>query len=244
MINPLTISRPAAPQYFGRHNSDARITPEGRLVPSPGTRVVTCAADAARYDLDILVIDNLLQPEDCSALVSLYNANLHRRDPVSNGDKEWQNRILWFAEVAKADAMAANIMIAALRAALPIVQKHWAAPPLYPDTLHLINWHAGRYMLPHADAFLNDGRPRLDVPYRTHSGLLYLNDDFVGGGLYLTELDVLIRPAQGMFVSTTAGLPHMHAVIRVERGMRYVMPTFFTPERARGTPDLIRRLGL
>lgn len=83
----------------------------------------------------------------------------------------------------------------------------------------------------HADNAHADGTPH-EFAHRAYSGVLYLNDDYEGGELYLPRQDITIRPKRGMLVSLPAGLSHEHAVTRIERGSRTTMAFFLTHDHA------------
>jgi hypothetical protein len=93
-------------------------------------------------------------------------------------------------------------------------------------------------MPPHADNAYPDGKAH-DLAYRDLSGVLYLNDGFDGGGLYLTAQDVLVKPKAGTLVSMTGGFHHEHGVVRVESGLRITIPFFTTFAKERAEPALI-----
>ncbi len=69
--------------------------------------------------------------------------------------------------------------------------------------------------------------------------MLYLNDSFEGGGLYLTAQDVLVKPRIGTFISMTGGFHHEHGVVRVEGGMRITIPFFATFAKEHADPALV-----
>jgi leucine proline-enriched proteoglycan (leprecan) len=77
------------------------------------------------------------------------------------------------------------------------------------------------------------------MAYRDFAGVIYLNDDYEGGELYFTGLDIAVKPRRGMFVGLTAGFHHEHSVLRVESGTRLTMPFFLTFDRKRANPRLL-----
>jgi len=111
--------------------------------------------------------------------------------------------------------------------------------PVYPDLLQIVRWRAGMAMQPHADNVNPDGAPH-KMAYRDLSGIIYLNDDYEGGELYFTALDIAVKPRRGMLVGLTAGFHHEHAVLRVESGMRLTMPFFLTFDAARADRSLLQ----
>ena len=99
--------------------------------------------------------------------------------------------------------------------------------PLYADMLQLVKWEAGMFMRPHADNANPDGSTH-QMAHRDFAGVVYLNDDYEGGELYFTALDIAIKPKRGMFVGMTGGFHHEHGVLRVTSGTRLTMPFFLT----------------
>jgi hypothetical protein len=102
----------------------------------------------------------------------------------------------------------------------------------------MMSWKAGLAMPPHADNAYPDGKPH-ELAHRDLSGVLYLNDGFEGGELYLTAQDVLVKPKAGTFISMTGGFHHEHGVVRVERGLRVTIPFFATFSKKHADPALI-----
>jgi hypothetical protein len=71
------------------------------------------------------------------------------------------------------------------------------------------------------------------------SGVAYLNDDYEGGELYFTALDIAVKPRRGSFLAFTAGFHHEHAVLRVTSGStRLTIPSFFTFDATKADPAL------
>jgi hypothetical protein len=102
----------------------------------------------------------------------------------------------------------------------------------------MMSWKAGLFMPPHADNAYPDGKAH-ELAYRDLSGVLYLNEGFEGGELYLPAQDVLVKPCTGTFVSMTGGFHHEHGVVRVESGLRVTIPFFATFSKERGEPALV-----
>ncbi|KFU84155.1 Prolyl 3-hydroxylase 3, partial [Chaetura pelagica] len=75
--------------------------------------------------------------------------------------------------------------------------------------------------------------------YRDYSGILYLNDDFQGGGLFFTEMDTVtvtaeVHPKCGRLVAFSSGKENPHGVWAVSRGRRCAVALWYThsPEHA------------
>jgi predicted 2-oxoglutarate/Fe(II)-dependent dioxygenase YbiX len=149
-------------------------------------------------------------------------------------DPYWNNRFIWYADIAAARPADGEIMIGAQRSAIDAMKEFYQInAPLYADLLQLVKWEAGMSMRPHADNANPDGSTH-QMAHRDLSGIVYLNDDYEGGELYFTALDIAIKPKRGMFVGMTAGFHHEHGVLRVTSGTRLTMPFFLTlsPEYA------------
>ncbi|XP_013813606.1 prolyl 3-hydroxylase 3 isoform X1 [Apteryx mantelli] len=69
--------------------------------------------------------------------------------------------------------------------------------------------------------------------YRDYSGILYLNDDFQGGGLFFTELDTVtvtakVYPKCGRLVAFSSGKDNPHGVWAVSHGRRCAVALWYT----------------
>lgn len=177
---------------------------------------------------DFAVIDDLLSDAECEGLCTAFHDlsdRLFRSDDI---DPYWNNRFIWFADIAAARPADAEIMISAQRTAIELMRQFYQiVAPLYADMLQIVKWGSGMFMRPHADNANPDGSTH-QMAHRDFAGILYLNDDYDGGELYFTGLDIAIKPKRGMFVGMTGGFHHEHGVLRVNSGIRLTMPFFLT----------------
>lgn len=216
-----------------------RLDSEGRLTPGPDTRIVLTQAEADSLGLDFLIVDDLISAADRELLVRTFEDLQALVFGAAEEASFWDKRGLWYADVLQHRPQAAAVMVQALSRCLAEMKRFWKLrAPIYADGLHMMSWKAGLAMPPHADNANPDGSEH-SLSYRDLSGVLYLNDDFEGGGLYLTAEDVLVVPKAGMFVSMSGGFHHEHSVVRVESGMRFTIPFFATFDKSRGEPALI-----
>lgn len=205
----------------------------------PATRTITCAADAV--GLDFLVIDDFLRPHECNHLASIYRASEGEYE-TWHTEPFWKGRLLGYRDV-KDRAAVATVMGVLSRAQCEVQDfyEHYPQRPLYPDVLHVVGWPTGWEMPTHADNAHESGEPHA-LAWRDYSGVLYLNDDFEGGGLYLPKQDILIQPRRGMFVSLPCGLSHMHGVTKVTSGLRITLAFFLTTEIAHADRRLLEEI--
>jgi hypothetical protein len=217
----------------------ARLDAEGRFTPGLETRVVSTRAEAEALGLDFLVADAVIDQTDCELLVRSFEELQELVFGASNAASFWDKRGLWYADVLKHRQEAAEAMLAALGRCLVEMKRFWKLKvPVYADGLHMMSWKSGLSMPPHADNAYPDGKPH-ELAYRDLSGVLYLNDSFEGGGLYLTAQDALLKPKAGTLISMTGGFHHEHAVVRVESGLRITIPFFTTFTKERADPALV-----
>ena len=219
---------PSGDEQTGRNQlGRARIDGDGRLRASPRTRRITSAADAR--GVDFVCEDDVMSGADCERVIDAFHAladRIVRDDPV---DRYWSGRYLWAADMVAQRPHAVQAMREATDRARGLVERFYrVSAPLYNDIFQLVQWPVGSSMRPHADRANPDGSPH-GMPYRAFAGILYLNDDYEGGELYFTALDVAIKPRRGMFVGFTGGFRHEHAVTRIESGaVRMTMPSFYS----------------
>jgi hypothetical protein len=216
------------PQKQDEHNEAGRqrIDREGHVTDWSNTYVVRSAADAA--GCDFLVVDDLLTAEQCDILGRAFQGLADKTFKSDKIDPYWNNRFIWYADVAAAQPAAGKIMRDAQARAIAQMRDFYQLNvPIYPDLLQIVTWKPGMFMRPHADNAHSDGSKH-NMAHRDLSGIIYLNDDYEGGELYFTALDIAIKPRRGMFVGIAAGFHHEHAVLRVDAGTRLTMPFFLT----------------
>jgi hypothetical protein len=216
-----------------------RMDADGRFTAGPETKVVSTRAEAEALSVDFLVADRILAGPECELLVHTFEELHELVFGASNEASFWDKRGLWYSEVLKHRPEAAAIMLPAMSRCLAEMKRFWKlSVPVYPDGLHMMSWKAGLFMPPHADNAYPDGKIH-ELAYRDLSGVLYLNDSFEGGELYLTTQDVLVKPKPGTLISMTGGFHHEHGVTRVESGLRITIPFFTTFTKERADPALI-----
>jgi len=217
----------------------ARLDAEGRFSPGSVTRTVTTRAEAEALGLDFLIADDVVSDDEAKQLVQTFDELQALVFGASEEASFWDKRGIWYADVMKHRPDAAAIMLTAMGRCLAEMRRFWKLNvPVYPDGMHMMSWKAGLFMQPHADNAYPDGQAH-ELPYRDLSGVLYLNDGFKGGGLYLTAQDVLLKPKRGTLISMTGGFHHEHAVVRVESGMRITIPFFTSFDKSRADPSMV-----
>ncbi|KGL75734.1 Prolyl 3-hydroxylase 3, partial [Tinamus guttatus] len=81
--------------------------------------------------------------------------------------------------------------------------------------------------------------------YRDYSGILYLNDDFQGGGLFFTELDTVtvtakVYPKCGRLVAFSSGKENPHGVWAVSSGRRCAVALWYTHSQEHAEQERVK----
>ena len=216
----------------------SRIDRNGRLATRSQTYLVRSQEHAA--NCDFLVTDELLTQQECEILRRAFAELEDRTFKSADIDPYWSDRFIWYADIASGRPEAGAIMSQALGRAITQLRTFYQLTvPIYPDLLHIVRWQAGMFMPPHADNANPDGTPN-KMAHRDLSGIIYLNDDYEGGELYFTALDIAVKPRRGMLIGITAGFHHEHAVLRVEKGTRLTMPFFLTFDAEKSDRKLLQ----
>jgi hypothetical protein len=110
----------------------------------------------------------------------------------------------------------------------------------------LHRWRPGREQAPHIDYYDSSEDHNFDMLEKYNlpkemlekfettfndkhfSSLVYLNDDYVGGELYMPQWDWEIRPEPGMLIAFEGNENHLHGVKMIEDGIRYTWSIFWT----------------
>lgn len=142
----------------------------------------------------------------------------------------WENRVATSRTLVKNDERI-NPIIEKLQERLKAEVDEFFGVDAWPTSPAIVRWFEGQYQLPHADKELhegeNAGKPN-DFPYYDIAGLFYLNDDYEGGELYFPKQDIQFKPKAGAAYFFPGDLNYIHGVTEITKGIRYVVPFFFT----------------
>jgi predicted 2-oxoglutarate/Fe(II)-dependent dioxygenase YbiX len=178
--------------------------------------------------LDFVYHEEFLTSDECDHLVATYERCEGMTVKMPTGDGFFDNRFLWITSLPSSEHPAKRIMQSTREQAIEIIASFYKEPgPLYSDTVQLVKWHEGQSLPAHIDNSHPDGSPN-STPWRKYASIVYLNDNYEGGELYIRPLRLRIPPKKGLLVAFRANASHEHGVTKVFRGARYTMPAWYT----------------
>ena len=157
---------------------------------------------------ELLIIRNYLTSQQCDELIGLlYNDSIPFHQPHDPRDEVWKNRVKYPKLLSDWN----DLIIRRIETATEYFQLKFA--PIV-QSLCLNIWREGMSMAPHSDEV--HGR----YPTRNYASIIYLNDDYDGGELYIPELNFSQKPEKGMLMTFPGGR-YMHGVQEITKGIRY-----------------------
>lgn len=211
---------------------------DGVLTPSPATVRITADLDLDPEALDFIWEPNFLTPAECALLMETADALAGKQRVEGVPDEFWKGRILQFGDVLLDRPGAAALMRDAQRRVTERLRKFYELTvPVFADCVQLVRWRPGMSMPTHADRANASGSPHA-FAYRDFGSIVYINEGYEGGELYLPRLDLVIEPSLGTLVAFTGGWHHEHGVTRVTGQDRLTMPAFYTFDPSRRERDM------
>lgn len=207
-----------------RFNERVSITPSGFFGSSPD---------------NIVSLENFMTPEELEFLDNFartnttwdYTESHYNEDGVCIYDASyWENRVATEPTLKLVDPKAAEV-IKGMQQRLKIEVDKFFNVDAHATSPALVRWLPGQFQNPHADKELHEGDQRgkpNDFPYYDIAGLFYLNDDYEGGELYFPEQGIQFKPKRGAAYFFPGDMNYIHGVTKVESGIRYVSPFFWT----------------
>lgn len=171
----------------------------------------------------LIYVPDFIDPETCAELVRAFERNKHLVGKTPD-NPFFAERFIWRESIPH-DPVHPFMTTAAERIRLLLGEAYNDFATRL-DSIQLCRWDVGQELTPHADNCEPDGSPN-GSPQRTHSAVVYLNDDFDDGVTHFPRQDVYVQPKAGALIGFTAGRESTHGVHAVTRGVRYTMPAWF-----------------
>lgn len=174
-----------------------------------------------------IVFDNFLNEDEINLLLNYSNSSQELYNSHISSCEYWNKRCIYFFSIR--DKKVQEILIKkSLLMKNTIIENSNVQDKLYVEYPQFVKWEPGWELTPHCDNCEPDGITPNATPWRSHGGVIYLNDDFDGGEIFYPNLGLEIKPKKGMMVIHPAGLKYLHGVKKVVEGIRHTISVFFT----------------
>jgi LPS sulfotransferase NodH/predicted 2-oxoglutarate/Fe(II)-dependent dioxygenase YbiX len=199
-------------------------------------------ASPGQQKMDILYLANFLSAEACDELMAAFERCQDQLIAApGRTDRFFDHRFLWITSLPDdTERKAKKIMqTTRFRCIEEIRQFYHESEPLYSDTMQLVKWTEGMNMPVHADNSNPDGRPH-PTPFRKYASVVFLNDNYGGGELFLPRLEITIKPRKGLLVAFRGDRSHEHGVHAITHGTRYTMPGWYADDVRHRDPSSLQ----
>lgn len=178
----------------------------------------------------ILIIENFLNQDELNFLLQYSQDSQELYDSHQSSYKFWNKRCIYFHSISNKKVQ--NLVFESTTKMRDIIKSNniICTDFLYAEYPQFVKWESGWQLTPHCDNCEPDGITPNATPWRSHGGVIYLNDDFEGGEIFYPKLNKEIRPKAGMMVIHPAGLPYLHGIKKITQGVRHTISVFFTYE--------------
>lgn len=173
----------------------------------------------------IYEIENFLSPEECDLIVAWFNGTPKM---INTAQYLFNGKTIDYENIQ--NVLIKRIINSFKFDATSTAKKIFGEEHLYPDYTAAVLWESGSGMVVHADNSDLDGNPNY-CHWRQYSGVLNLNDDFLGGETFFPDYGpYFIKPKKGKLALYPSTLEYKHGVSTVV-GTRFTLPIWFTTDR-------------
>ena len=95
--------------------------------------------------------------------------------------------------------------------------------PYVTESVSIAYYPIGSYNAPHADNCIIENNIVTRIKPWTHTGIIFLNNDFEGGNLVYPNQGCVFIPTIGTMVITPAGEGYVHYVEKITKGERFTL---------------------
>ena len=138
----------------------------------------------------LLIYHDVMDADQCDLLIHEHDTNpsKHIENPL---DQTFDNRVLFLHHMARP----IQELVGGITLQIGKVLGHHFHTTLYAETVSLVRWSLGEEMALHRDG------QNPHTSNRTHSVVLYLNDQPEGGEIYFPEIGTTISPQRALMVA-------------------------------------------
>lgn len=187
----------------------------------------------------LFVIQNYLDPAWCDALVGECDAIEGHRHPVGLEREDGSIESIFdnarISESIRPSQLKIDITSVVRQSFQPVVAQHFQMELEWFETPEILRYREGGQYSVHADAdiWMTETKSWKRVLDRDLSLLLYINDEFEGGGLIFPNTGFTIVPRRGLLVAFPSDWRYIHGAYPVKEGLRYAIVSWAA---AKGRP--------
>ena len=190
----------------------------------------------------ITEIENFLSNEECDFFVQLIDKNNSRSQVAGTG---YENSKIEESRTSYTSNFGEDILLSS--ALKGKIAEHLGLEKKKGETLQGQKYEVGQYFRPHLDWFQGDSYNNhcLSSGNRTHTLMIYLNDDFEGGGTDFPNLKQTVIPKKGKAVvwrnldDEGNGIQDvMHEGMDVISGTKYIITSWWRENEHNGAEDV------
>ena len=159
--------------------------------------------------MKIEVIPNVLTIEEVSVLMS-------EVDPKTTAED-----MTYFSEVK--DKYGAKKVKCSDHRIVQLVIQRLGIPSQNVESVSIVYYPTGSHNGMHADNCIIDNGIVKQIKSWTHTGIIFLNNDFTGGELVYPNQGCIFLPTIGTMVITPAGAEYTHMVNQITSGERFTL---------------------
>jgi hypothetical protein len=105
----------------------------------------------------------------------------------------------------------------------PIVKSISNWVPYVTDSVSIAYYPTNSFNAPHADNCVIENNIVTKIKNWTHTGIIFLNNNFEGGNLVYPNQGCVFVPTIGTMIITPAGEDYIHYVERITKGERFTL---------------------
>ena len=174
-----------------------------------------------------IVIEDFLNHDELNYLLQYSQNSQELYNAHQSSVEFWNKRSIYYNSISSRRVQ--NLVVdSAIRMRDIINYNDTCTNLLYAEYPQFAKWDPGWELPPHCDNCEPDGITPNTSPWRSHGGVIYLNDNFEGGEIFYPKLNKEIKPKPGMMVIHPAGLPYLHGIKKVSVRVRHTISVFFT----------------
>jgi prolyl 4-hydroxylase len=166
----------------------------------------------------LLIYPDIMAHSVCDTLIHEHATNPNKRITLE-ADQSFDDRVLLLQNMTQeAGFLAASIA----HEMGEVIGRHFQVP-VYPETVAVVRWDAGQEMALHQDG------QRPETANRTHSVVVYLNDQADGGEIYFPDIGTTISPRRALMVAYEKAMLHG---VRPVMHPRYTLTLWYSTDPA------------